>query len=105
MINQEQKDVLNKYAQIKKDIKTLELLADELNPQALAIMQDNEVEEIAISDLGKLSMGSRRKWTYSLEIIEKEDALKAEKKEAEQTGIGASYVENHYIIFKGNKDE
>lgn len=104
MIKQSDKDTLNKYAQIKKDIKALEAMADEINPEVMEIMEMASVEEIEVSDIGKLSLGSRRTWKYSDQITEKEEEIKAIKKEAEQTGIGASYIEKKYVIFKANKE-
>jgi len=103
MINQQQKDKLNEYAQIKKDIKILEAKAELLNPEILELMQENEVEEIAIGDMGKLSMSSRRNWKYPADVISWEEDLKAKKKEAEQRGT-AQYTEKKYVIFKGNKE-
>lgn len=104
MINQEQKDQLNEYARIKSEIKLLESKADELNPLVLQVIQDAEVEEIEISDLGKLSLASRRTWKYSLETQELEKKLKSEKKLEEQTGK-AEFLEKKYVIFKGLKED
>lgn len=104
MINQQQKDIINEYARIKSDIKLLEEKADELNPQVLEAMGGNGIEEIEVSGLGKLSLGSRRTWKYTPQTIEEENSLKAAKREEEQTGE-ASYIEKHYVIFKANKDD
>mgnify|MGYP001413835614 CR=1 FL=1 len=104
MITQEQKDVLNKYAEIKKDIKALEAMADELNHQVLELMEASGVEEIEIGDMGKLSMGSRRNWKYTDKVKALDEALKDQKKLEEQTGE-AEYTEKKYVIFKGNKEE
>ena len=104
MINQEQKDLLNQYAEIKKDIKLLEEKADILNPQVLDIMQEQGAEEIEIRDVGKLSLGSRRTWKYSAIVKEIDDKLKEQKKDEERRGV-ADYQEKHYVIFKTNKDE
>lgn len=100
MIN---KQILEQYAKIKSEIKLLEEKADELNPQILEMMQAEEVGEIAIGDLGKLTIGSRRTWKYSNEVKELEIKLKEEKKLEEQTGK-ADYIEKQYILFKGNKE-
>lgn len=103
MITQIQKDALNEYAELKKEIKRLEEKAELLNPAVLEIMQENQVEEIAIGDFGKLSMASRRSWIYPEAVKELEDTLKAKKKESEQIG-SADYTEKFYVVFKGNKD-
>lgn len=104
MITQEQKDTLNEYAKIKSEIKLLEVKADELNPKALNIIQESGAKEVQIAELGKLSLASRRTWKYPKVILDMEDSLKAKKKEAEQRGT-ADYVEKHYLLFKGNKEE
>lgn len=100
----EQKDLLNKYAELKLKAKALEQELEELNPQVLSIMQETAVEEIEVGDLGKLTMASRRTWVYPEFIQEKEKELKKEKKEAEQTGT-ADYSEKHYVMFKEAKVE
>ncbi|MGK3946943.1 hypothetical protein ABK046_52325, partial [Streptomyces caeruleatus] len=71
-MTQDQKDVLNNYAEIKKEIKALEAKADLLNPQVLEVMRQQEAEEVTIGEMGKLSLGSRRTWKYSKFITEKE---------------------------------
>lgn len=99
-----QKQILQDYAELKLQIKELEEKADELNPQILELMQESEVEEIAIGDIGKVSLGSRRSWKYTVKVQEDEKALKELKKLEEQTGA-ADYTEKQYIIFKSKKDE
>lgn len=103
-MTQDQKDVLNNYAEIKKEIKALEAKADLLNPQVLEVMRQQEAEEVTIGEMGKLSLGSRRTWKYSKFITEKEEDIKKAKKIEEQTGT-ADYVEKHYVIFTANKGE
>jgi len=100
MITLEQKTVLNKYAELKLQIKALEAEADELSPTVLGLMQDNQVGEIEINNLGKLSISSRRTWIYPEEIKRKEDQLKDSKKEAERLGT-ADYTEKFFTMFKG----
>jgi len=104
MLSQENKDLLNKYGSIKKDIKALEAMADELNPQVLELMEASGAEEIEIGDIGKLSMGSRRNWKYTEKVKSLDEALKDQKKLEEQTGL-AEYTEKKYVIFKGNKEK
>jgi len=102
MINQQQKDTLNSYAELKLDAKILEDKLEEMKGAVLEIMQSNELEEVELST-GKLSLGARRSWKYPEPIVAKEDELKAMKKEAEQRGT-ADYKENHYVLFKGFKE-
>ncbi len=104
MIKQTDKDLLESYATIKLEIKRLEEKADFLNPQILELMQENEIGEINIGDLGKLSIGSRRSYKYSQNVKEADAKLKELKKTEEQTGE-ATYTENFYPIFKGAKND
>jgi predicted phage-related endonuclease len=99
------KETLNEYAEIKRQIKVLETRADELNPQILDYLKAEEVEEIELEDIGKITLAKRRSWTYTPETLELEKILKSTKKVEEQTGE-ASYIENAYILFKPlKKDE
>ena len=102
-MNQEQKDILNSYAELKKEIKFLEEKADTLNPQVLQIMEDSGAEEIDINDIGKISLGSRRTWKYTNKVKELETQLKDQKSYEERTG-DATYVEKNYPIFKALKE-
>lgn len=103
MITPEQKDILNDYAEIKKDIKLLELKADELNPQVLEIMRVSDVEEISLDNVGKLTIGERRTWKYSLDVENADKLLKKKKKIEEQTGK-ADCIIKHHVIFKELKE-
>lgn len=98
-MNEENKKKLEIYARLKQEIKALEEKADTLNPEVLEIMRTVGVEEVAIGDMGKITLGSRRTWKYSEKLQEAEKHLKSEKKIEEQTGL-ADYVEKHYVIFK-----
>lgn len=98
----EQKTILESYAELKLKAKEIEVQLDELNPQVLEIMKEDALEEVEVGDLGKLTMASRRTWTYPEVIQTKEKELNAEKKEAEQTG-SADYTEKHYVLFKEAK--
>lgn len=102
MITTEQKKLLREYADLKTASKNLESEMDILNPIVLQIMQDNEVEEIEVEDLGKVTLASRRSWRYPEAITEFESELKEKKKLAEQLGT-ATYNEKQYIIFSGRK--
>jgi len=102
-MNDIQKSKLKKYAEIKKDIKDLELLASELNSEVLDLMVEGDLGEINIEDMGKLSLGSRRTWKYTKETDNIKNHLKEMQKEEEQTG-DATYSEKHYVIFKKQKE-
>lgn len=103
MISQEKKDILNKYAQYKSEIKMLEATADELKVQVLEIMQESGAEEITLPT-GKLTLASKRAWKYSPIVTEKETELKNLKKDEEMRGT-ADYTENFYCVYKEAKKD
>lgn len=96
------KDVLEKYAKIKGEIKKLELELEIYNPQILDIMQSDGLEELSLEKLATFSLAQRRTWVYPLEIQGEEKSLKEKKKVAEQTGE-ASCTLNPYLICKLDK--
>src|SRR4051812_43554782 len=99
MITTDQKEKLEKYAQVKEEIKTLETICEELNPEVLEIMRIQEVEEISIGDKGKLTLGERRTWTYSEDLQNAEKFLKEKRKTEERTGKADCTIKK-YVIFK-----
>jgi len=103
-MTQEQKDTLNEYARIKIDAGILDTKVEELKSQVLAIMEESGAEEIELADYGKLSIGSRRTYTYSKFIQDKDKDLKEAKKIEERTG-SAEYQEKKFVLFKGLKEE
>jgi hypothetical protein len=95
------KELLERYANLKNLIRDAEAQIKEIQPEVLEIMGDNE--ELS-TDFGTFTIGHRRTYKYPESIVEAEEKLKAAKKEVEQTGIGCSYTENPYLIFKGVKE-
>jgi hypothetical protein len=102
-MNQEKKDILNKYVEIKKEINILSNIADELNKDVLEIMQSNDLGEITFGN-DKLSIGSRRSWSYTPLVKELKDSFEERKKYEERTGE-ATYVENFYPIFSDSDNK
>ncbi len=90
----EQKDILNEYAKINKEIKELKKVADPLKDQVLEIMQESDLKEVEM-DFGKIGISSKRKWTYTPDLTEKETELKLMKKEEEKLGT-AEYTETFF---------
>ena len=99
MLKEQDKEKLKKYSELKIKAKELESEIDELNKEVLEIMILEAVEEIQVSDLGKLILGSRRTWQYTKEVEKEEKALKELKKLQERTGA-ATYTEKFFPIFK-----
>lgn len=102
MITPAQKDILQRYADIKIQIKSLEEEQDILNPAVMEVLNQEDVEELTM-DQGKYSKSSRRKWTYTQATQDKEAALKTAKTREEQTGE-ATYKENFFPKFTVAKE-
>jgi len=87
---------LERYAEIKNDIKRLEEEAKEIAPQILEEMGD--VEEVS-TDFGTFIVAKRRQYTYPETLVKAQEELDAAKEQAVQTGE-AVYTEKPYLIFK-----
>lgn len=94
------KEILERYAQLKMEAKMIEEEIKDLQPQVVEIMGDNE--ELEVKGVGTFIRAIRRAWTYPEAIKNAEADLKVAKKEAEQTG-DATAVENPYLLFKNEK--
>lgn len=94
------KQHLEKYAELKNQIKILEENIDELQPLILAEMETEQADEID-TEFGRFLTGKRRTYTYPQEIESEIEKIKELKKEAEAKGT-ASYTEKSYLIFKNN---
>jgi predicted phage-related endonuclease len=99
-MNKEQKNILDEYAKLKIEIKALEEKADELNPKVLEALRENDLGEVQVSDLGVLTVATRRTWKYSPTLKEEEAILKEKKKNEERLGL-ANYEEKSFVTFKG----
>lgn len=93
------KQIFAQYAAKKITIKALEEELDAMKPELIEAMADHDEVETAE---GLFVKTSKRTWTYPADIQKEEDALKAKKKESEQTGT-ATYNELIYPMFKPAK--
>jgi hypothetical protein len=92
-----EQELLNTFAQIKKQINVLEKQAEEYKPSVLEILDTYELGELEIGN-DSITIGSRRTWKYSAELQAEEKAVKAKQKEEQRLKI-ADYKENRYPIF------
>lgn len=93
------KEILNKYADIKLKIKELEAEADELNPLITAeLVKEEEGSVVQLDGKGSFSIYMKRKWIYSKPIKDAEEQLKKAKKEEEAKGF-AEYEETPILKF------
>jgi len=91
------RELFEKYAELKRAEADLVSQINELKPQIMTEMGDNE--EVEVDGVGKFVVGKRRVWTYPESIQQAENDLKTVKKEAERLG-DATCQENPYVIFK-----
>lgn len=95
------KELFITYAKLKAAEKELKAQIDEMSPQVLEAMGDND--EVELEGYGTFVRANRRSWTYPQPIQQAEADLKVAKKTSEQTGE-ASYEENPYLRFNIAKD-
>jgi hypothetical protein len=103
-MKQTEKDILNKYAELKTAMKGMEAEEKLLKSEVLDIMLNNEVEQVELIDWGTLTLNSKRSWKYSPEVADMTTQLKEQKVEEERLGV-AKYTENHFTVFKGIKND
>lgn len=89
---------LERYAQLKKDIKALEAECEALNPQILQEISLTGADKIE-SDFGTFSLGARKTWTFHDGVLLLRRQLEEQETLAKQTGT-ASFVEKKYLIYK-----
>ena len=88
--------LLNKYAELKRQIIVLEAQMNELKPAVLEqLIPGGSVE----SKHYKISLKSRKSWNYRKAIITAEKKVKAMKAAAQIEGT-ATYTESQYIECK-----
>lgn len=83
--------ILEKYAEIKKQIKVLEAQAKEMESEVIKTVDDVEGKEKKIeTTYGKFQLIGYKRWEYSPELRDKESLLKEKlkfmKHEEEATG-------------------
>ena len=87
---------LQRLAEIKFTIGSLEAEAKEIQAKALQEMRDSNTEEIVAEGLGKLVLASKSKWSYPQEIVEAETQLKANKKAKYHLAV-ARYLKDAFM--------
>jgi hypothetical protein len=85
MITAENKETLTRYAEVKKEINRLETIAEDLKIEAIDIMKDNEIGEIAIGN-DKLTFSNVPTWKFTKQVDILKKAVDAQKLLEKQTG-------------------
>lgn len=91
------------YMQLKTDIAQLTKRADELGERFLAEMVSTGTEVVE-SELGKISIANRKKWTMPPQVEALKEQVKEQEELAKKVGT-ATYEEVPYMLFKAKKEE
>lgn len=100
MITPEGKSAIERYEQIKLEMKELEKEMEELKPIVIAVVPEDTTVEAAY---GTLSIARRTQYLYSLDTQLAEDALKAAKAREVQDGTATAKPGDPYIVYKEKK--
>jgi hypothetical protein len=98
------KEQLERYASIKRQIAALEEEADLLRPSIVNAMLDTESEKInlvgedGVTITGSFTLEKKRSWEFSDSVTEAEEGLKELKAEEKATGV-ATYTEAPILKF------
>ena len=95
------KETYEKYASLDAQIKVLEEQKEALKTEILSKMLENEEEKIS-TEFGNFTVTKLKKWTYPLEVVNKETDYKLAKSKAETDGT-ATFVENNSLRFSQAK--
>lgn len=94
--------ILEKYAEIKKQIKILESQAKEIESEVIKTIDDVEGKDKKIeTTYGKFQLMSYVRWEYSPELKDKEDLVKEQiklMKHKEESGGIAKKIADGYIL-------
>jgi len=94
------KDKMQKYANLKAQIKLLETEVDEMKSIILEAVQElAPVDGVVETDFGTFTSVPKRKYTYSEDTVSLEKKVKELKADEEATGV-ATYVINPYLLYK-----
>lgn len=100
-MEQQHKNLIQEYVQQKDLIREAEERIKELQ---FALKQFIEVDDVFDTDIATLSMvKGRTSYRYSENVQAREEALKADKKLEEQTGVAEAIEGEPYIIVKFKK--
>lgn len=92
------KETLQKYAEIKAQIKELEAQAEELKPGIVEYMLLAEAEKVELTGYGNFTLEKRRTWTFSPEVENFRVELKVAEAKEKAEGK-ASYNETPVLKY------
>lgn len=94
------RQVFERYAQVKNQIKALETEAKEIADEVVAEMADAEVDTVTDEAIGSFYFTTRKSWEYPKYVQEAEEKYKELKEKAETIGE-ATYTESKSLAFRG----
>ena len=95
MVTQEHFEVVENYADLKAQIKSLEAKAKEIQPEVMAVVKQAD-GELSVNGV-KLSIATRKRYTYPAHVEAMADSLKQARNNAEIDGY-ATAIETEYLV-------
>ena len=95
---------LQRYLELKAEIKRLYAELKELQPLILAALFEEPHQQTTYQGF-ELTIGERRTWDYSPKVKALQDELKALKKHEESTGLAAIKRHTSFVIARAAKDD
>lgn len=101
------KEIINKFAELKKEEKIIAALIDELKPkvyEALFSIGLDEEHPVELPGVGSFTYGNRPKYEFSPAVKAMQQEVKDMEKEEIQTGV-AIKKDSPYAVFKSEGEE
>jgi polyribonucleotide nucleotidyltransferase len=98
------KDLLQQYASLKSQEKSIAEQIHQLGPQIVEMIQAEGADKIDAKDLGTFSLAKRKTWKFSTSVQQAEQELEELKIEEKATGK-ATATEKPYLLFKPEVEE
>lgn len=82
----ENKELYQKFIDVTHQINNLEAKKKVIQEQVMSKLKEEKLSKVEAEN-GLITLGSRNKWTYTENVIKKNEELKELKKVEENTGI------------------
>lgn len=94
------KEILQRYATLKIEAQKIQNEIEFLQPTVLGeIMAISETQPVELADVGTFTVRKLKRWEFSKELADMEDAVAKRKTYEKQHGI-ASFTESPSVMFK-----
>lgn len=98
------KDLLQQYATLKEQERSITEELSKIQPLVLAEIEQAGVDKVDATGIGTFSLAKRKTWKFSKDVELAEEGLE-ELKRTEKANGTATATEKPYLIFKGQRDE